>query len=149
VNSVNEWLAWEVSALGPCFAWAIFARSSKPQDAEQPWHVVAIGTEKSEKAARVIARMQAESVPGRLKGILDSLAFGTASGKRTLTDGASFPPSVTWWRGSEVRATKTIGTVKIGPVEVFWGKDMDAFDFYERATAALGIDAEDTKETGQ
>jgi hypothetical protein len=81
-----------------------------------------------------------------LKGILDSLAFGTASGKRTLTDGASFPPSVTWWRGSEVRATKTIGTVKIGPVEVFWGKDMDAFDFYEQATAALGIEAEDLSE---
>jgi hypothetical protein len=93
--------------------------------------------------------MHAESVPGRVKGILHSLAFGIAGGKRELTDGASFPPSVTWWRGSNVRASKTLGTVRVGTVEVFWGKDMDAFDFYERATAALGIDAEDTKETGQ
>lgn len=147
MNVVTDWLAWEVAAVGPCFVWAVFARSSNPQDAEQPWTVATFGTEKSEKTAKVKARMHAESVPGRVKGILDSLAFG--SGKRELTDGASFPPSVTWWRGSNVRATKTLGTVRVGTVEVFWGNDMDAFDFYERATAALGIDAEDTKETGQ
>lgn len=136
--TVTEWLAWDVAPLGPCWAWAVYARSSKPQDAEQPWCVAAHGVVRSLKEAKVAARIRAESVPGRLEALLLRLRHN--DGKHMIRDGDGNLPSVSWWRGSRQAKEKTLGSVSVGDVEVFWAKDVERYQLADLALTALGVE---------
>lgn len=136
MKEITKWLAWDVVPFAPAgFVWAIFARSSKPQDKDQPWLVAAHGIEKTEKAARVLAVMRGESVPGRLAALVREIPFRTVCRER---DGAP-DPTVGWWRGSDRAKVKTNASLSVGSVEVFWGQDMDAWDLVESSVLSLGL----------
>lgn len=81
---VTKWLAYEVVEIGPAFAWAIFARSSNPTHESQPWQVALSGTRTSKSEAKVWARMEAESVAGRIEALFARIYF--ESTKTALVD---------------------------------------------------------------
>lgn len=134
---VTRWLAYEVVEIGPAFAWAIFARSSIPTHESQPWKVALSGTRTSKGEAKIWARMQAESVAGRLEALFARIYYEAS--KTTLADTTTPGMPIDLWHSNRPFTQKAMCTARVGTVEVFWGKDRDGLEFHRQAADKLGL----------
>jgi hypothetical protein len=134
---VTKWLAYEVVEIGPAFAWAIFARSSNPTHESQPWRVALLGTRTSKSEARAWARMEAESVAGRIEALFARIYF--ESTKTALVDMTTPGMPIDLWHSNRPFTQKALCFVRVGTIEVFWGKDLDGLEFHRQAAEKLGL----------
>lgn len=134
---VTKWLAYEVVEIGPVFAWAIFARSSIPTHESQPWRVARSGTRTSKSEAKMWARMEAESVASRIEALFARIYF--ESTKAALVDMTTPGMPIDLWHSNRPFKQKALCCVRVGTVEVFWGKDLDGLEFHRQAAEKLGL----------
>lgn len=135
---ISSWGAVDVVPLGPNFLWAVRLRSVLPAEAAHPWRVVKHGICQSEQQARSIGELAIRSIAACVLQVCEELCVtGTYHEKKKeyTTEGGLV--SIGYWRSNEDPEIRCGGLIRAGGVDLFWGKDLDAWELARVASAAL------------
>lgn len=135
---IPSWAAVDVVPLGPNFLWAVRLRSALPAEAAHPWKVVKYGICQSEWRARSIGELTIRSIAAYVLQSCEELCVtGTYHEEKRAHTEEGGPVPVGYWRSNGDPEVRCIGLIRAGGVDLFWDKDLDAWELARAASAAL------------